>query len=332
MKKKIFIIIILVLLSFIACKILLAADAVTLEDVSPVKGLTGASGIATIIGRIIKAVLGTIGAFALLMFVYGGFLMLMSGGKSEEINKGKNVLVWAVIGLAVTLASYSLATFVIAGLTRGLPSSIGQFPGSTSTGPGGTTPGSTGGSSSSNICNPLGIEYQCRSGDWRTYYAADMQCDTSGQYACPNTGDSCCKRLGGTEIAPRSCNILELPTGDISGGKGVCFTSNNKYSLAVCAESYYSGCPTNYDKKSVEDCSSTFCCCLLKSSLVEKCKPTGACFDDTCKARGNNDYTSCRKIFENPDNTYQPGQSGLNPDYSGVNCTILCAPLSSPHS
>jgi hypothetical protein len=105
---------------------------VSLESVSPVKGLTGASGIATVIGRIIKAVLGTVGAFALLMFVYGGLLMLTSAGKSDQINKGKQVLVWAVIGLAMILASYTLTNTVIQGITGG----VGGGTGTTGTGGG----------------------------------------------------------------------------------------------------------------------------------------------------------------------------------------------------
>ena len=101
------------------------SGTVTLGEVSPVGNLTGASGIATLIGKIINAFLGFIGAVALLMFVYGGFLMLVSGGKPEEINKGKNVLVWAVIGLIVVFMSYTLTKFVIGGITSGVTSIAG---------------------------------------------------------------------------------------------------------------------------------------------------------------------------------------------------------------
>lgn len=94
----------------------------TLVDVSPVGDITGAAGVAKIIGKIINAFLGFIGAVALLMFVYGGFLMLVSGGRPEDINKGKNVLVWAVIGLIVVFMSYTLTKFVIDSLTKGVTS------------------------------------------------------------------------------------------------------------------------------------------------------------------------------------------------------------------
>ncbi|MBU1179848.1 pilin [Patescibacteria group bacterium] len=70
-----------------------------------------------LIGRIISAVLGIVGSIALLMFIYGGFLWLTSGGSPEKIKKGKDVLVWAVIGLAIIFLSYTLVNFVISGLT-----------------------------------------------------------------------------------------------------------------------------------------------------------------------------------------------------------------------
>ena len=107
---------------------------VSLGEVSPVGELTGAAGVAAILGKVINAFLGFIGAVALLMFVYGGFLMLISGGKPEEINKGKGVLVWAVIGLIVVFMSYTLANFVINSITSGV----------TSTGGGGGSTSSTG--------------------------------------------------------------------------------------------------------------------------------------------------------------------------------------------
>ncbi len=72
-----------------------------------------AKSIPELIGTIIKAVLGVVGALALAMFVYGGFLWLTSGGNPDRIKKGKDVLIWATIGLIVIFSSYALVDFVI---------------------------------------------------------------------------------------------------------------------------------------------------------------------------------------------------------------------------
>ena len=110
-----------------------AGGSTSLSGVSPIKGISGESGIATLIGRVIKAALGLVGAFALLMFVYGGFLMLASGGKGDQINKGKEVLIWAVIGLIVILGSYTLTDAVIRAITSGGTTGGGKEGGETTT-------------------------------------------------------------------------------------------------------------------------------------------------------------------------------------------------------
>lgn len=70
-------------------------------------------GVQTLIGRIIKYFLGLSGVIALLMFVFGGLSWMMAAGNQEKITKAKNTVVWAVIGLALTLGSYALAQFVM---------------------------------------------------------------------------------------------------------------------------------------------------------------------------------------------------------------------------
>ncbi len=69
-----------------------------------------------LIGKVIQAVLGISGSLALLMFVYGGFVWMLSGGNAEKVTKGKNTLVWASIGLVVIFSSYALVKAIFTGL------------------------------------------------------------------------------------------------------------------------------------------------------------------------------------------------------------------------
>ncbi len=64
-----------------------------------------------IIARIIQAMLGVVGAVTLLVFIYGGFKMIFSGGNEEKITKARSTLMWAVIGLAVILSSYAILDY-----------------------------------------------------------------------------------------------------------------------------------------------------------------------------------------------------------------------------
>lgn len=72
-----------------------------------------------LIGRLIQAVLSIVGSIALLMFVYGGVLWITSMGESQRVEKGKKILVWAVLGLAMIAASYVVVNAVILALTTG---------------------------------------------------------------------------------------------------------------------------------------------------------------------------------------------------------------------
>ncbi|MBI4142769.1 hypothetical protein HY480_02760 [Candidatus Uhrbacteria bacterium] len=71
------------------------------------------SDIPTIVGNIIRAGFGVMGSIALAMFVWGGFLWLTSGGVSERIEKGKQTMLWAALGIGVIFGSYAIVQFVI---------------------------------------------------------------------------------------------------------------------------------------------------------------------------------------------------------------------------
>ncbi len=66
----------------------------------------GTSDINVIIGNIIRILLGFSGSIAFLMFIWGGFLWLTSGGDSKRVQKGRDTFIWASLGLVVIFTSY----------------------------------------------------------------------------------------------------------------------------------------------------------------------------------------------------------------------------------
>jgi len=56
--------------------------------------------------------LGIIGALALLMFIYGGFTLVLSGGNPEKVKKGGTILLSALIGLIIVFGAYMLVKFL----------------------------------------------------------------------------------------------------------------------------------------------------------------------------------------------------------------------------
>lgn len=65
-----------------------------------------------LINNAIKAILGIVGAVALLYLVLGGLTWLTSQGKPEQVKKGKETLVWAILGLSMIFFSYIILSYV----------------------------------------------------------------------------------------------------------------------------------------------------------------------------------------------------------------------------
>ena len=121
--KYIYSIIVVAILLSLSVNIGYAKDKVAHDcpegEVCITNPLTGKSGEAgyldpqTFIGTVISGVLGIVGSLALAMFIYGGFLWMTAAGNAEQVAKGKNVLIWATLGLVIIFSSYALVQFII---------------------------------------------------------------------------------------------------------------------------------------------------------------------------------------------------------------------------
>lgn len=62
--------------------------------------------------KIIGMILSVVGSLALLAFVYGGIVFLTSAGSRERVEKGRQIIIGAVIGVVIVFASYTIIGFV----------------------------------------------------------------------------------------------------------------------------------------------------------------------------------------------------------------------------
>lgn len=62
--------------------------------------------------QIINYLFSIIGGVALLFFVYGGFIFILSEGNSERIEKGKGIIMASVLGIVIAFSGYALVKFV----------------------------------------------------------------------------------------------------------------------------------------------------------------------------------------------------------------------------
>ena len=69
-----------------------------------------------VISNVISVVLIFLGVITLIVFIIAGFMMMFSGGNEETFKKSRTMMIWAVIGLAITLASYAILDFLFSTL------------------------------------------------------------------------------------------------------------------------------------------------------------------------------------------------------------------------
>jgi hypothetical protein len=68
--------------------------------------------VTTIVGGIIKTILGLSGLIFFMLVFYGGFLWMTARGNNEQIEKAKNTLITSVIGLVIMVMSYAITVFI----------------------------------------------------------------------------------------------------------------------------------------------------------------------------------------------------------------------------
>lgn len=105
----------------------------TLESM---RGYTGNCGnytlndMVSVVLKISEFILGIVGSLALLAFIVGGLMWMLSGGKAELVERGKQTVIGAVIGLAIVFTSFMIIQLVYASLglnwkgTSDLPTTI----------------------------------------------------------------------------------------------------------------------------------------------------------------------------------------------------------------
>jgi len=94
---------------------LLYTDDLQTETIGDVAGL-GSQDLTTVIAQIIRAILGFLGVVAVVIIIWGGFLWMTSGGEVEKVGKARKFIIMGIVGLAIVLSAYAIASFVITAL------------------------------------------------------------------------------------------------------------------------------------------------------------------------------------------------------------------------
>lgn len=72
-----------------------------------------------VVVNITKIILALLGSAAFAMFVYGGLVWLMAAGNQERVNKGRQIITNAALGILVVLVSYTAINLLVSAMTAG---------------------------------------------------------------------------------------------------------------------------------------------------------------------------------------------------------------------
>lgn len=76
--------------------------------------LIGKDGVFT---QITNTVLYIVGIVSVIMLIYGGLRYVTSGGDSKKVTDAKNTILYAIIGLIISILAFSIVNFVINAVT-----------------------------------------------------------------------------------------------------------------------------------------------------------------------------------------------------------------------
>ena len=123
MSKKYFKIFSAVLSSAMVVSPLLALAATSaldkLQDIGSTKGpyqQQGSVGIRTVTGTAVSAALALVGVIFLILMIYAGYNWMTARGEEEKVEKAKDTITRAFIGLIIVVGAYAIWKFVFASL------------------------------------------------------------------------------------------------------------------------------------------------------------------------------------------------------------------------
>ena len=94
----------------------IVTDCGTGELCHPFFNTTG--GLLGLLGTALQMVMGLVGVVSFIMVILGAVRWMTAGGNSESVEKGKGMIVWAFLGLALAAASFAILDVFFKGLQK----------------------------------------------------------------------------------------------------------------------------------------------------------------------------------------------------------------------
>ncbi len=86
------------------------------EAFEKASGLSAASSAPEIVAIIISLALSLLGIIFVALIIYAGFTWMTAQGDESKVEKAKNIIIAAVIGIIITISAYIITHFVFSSL------------------------------------------------------------------------------------------------------------------------------------------------------------------------------------------------------------------------
>ncbi len=117
--RRIAVIVVMICMGFIfSASYGLASPTEELKKVGTGMNITAPKPMPEVIGQIINIILTISGIIMVILVVWGGFQWMTAGGNEDQVKKAKQLLINAVMGLAITLSAYAIAYFAVEQLDK----------------------------------------------------------------------------------------------------------------------------------------------------------------------------------------------------------------------
>lgn len=78
----------------------------------------GTQDLKTTIMLVINVIMGFLGLVAVIIILWGGFKWMTAGGNEDQVGEAKKLIIAGVIGMAVVIGAYAIASFVVQSLVN----------------------------------------------------------------------------------------------------------------------------------------------------------------------------------------------------------------------
>ncbi len=76
----------------------------------------GNSDLGGVVSKVMRAVFGIMGAIAVIVVIFGGLQYVLSSGDPKRTARAKETILYAVIGIVISLSAFAIVSFVAKGL------------------------------------------------------------------------------------------------------------------------------------------------------------------------------------------------------------------------